>query len=174
MPECNRARLPPAGFLSGHAGKFEDETLTKRTMNKLQQFIHSVPLGFLKSEDIAPLIAIDRLCYVLVRCGGCRFTCAAQDVEHLIKCVSAGGDYVRDVSFPVGAMERAASYVPEPFRSEHPCPMPIQPAKFAQAEGAMPFPRRTPSQSHAAFFNENDCGGVFDGHGVTSDADPGL
>lgn len=23
-------------------------------------------------------------------------------------------------------------------------------------------------------FNENDCGGVFDGHGVISDADPGL
>lgn len=138
-------------------------------MNKLQQFIQRInneTCGFLRDTDMPELIALDRLCQVLVRCGGCRFLCAAQDVEHLIKCVEAGGDYVRDVSFPVGAMERAASYVPEQFRSEHPCQVhPAQPIKVIL---------RTPTQSHAIWFNENDCGGAFDGNTVSSDADPGL
>ena len=34
--------------------------------------------------------------------------------------------------------------------------------------------RYTPAPTYALPFNENDCGGVFDGHGVVSDADPGL
>lgn len=79
-------------------------------MNKLQSFIQSKPCGFLTEADMPELIALDRLCPVLVRCGGCRFTCAVQDVDHLVACISAGGDYVRDVSFPVGSLERAASW----------------------------------------------------------------
>src|SRR5881392_2872760 len=82
-------------------------------MNKLQEFIDSKPMGFLSEADIPKLIALDRLCPVLVRCGGCRFTCGAQDVQHLMRCVEAGGDYVRDVSFPVGSVERAAKWKPE-------------------------------------------------------------
>lgn len=87
-------------------------------MNKLESFIAARPGGFLTDADIPALIALDRLCPVLVRCGGCRFTCAAQCVEHLVKCVEAGGDYVRDVSFPVGSYERAASWRPEPSQEE--------------------------------------------------------
>src|SRR5437764_14745167 len=82
-------------------------------MNALQQFIASKPMGFLKSTDMPALIALDRLCPVLVRCGGCRFTCAAQDLKHLIECIKAGADYVRDVSFPTGSLERAALWQPE-------------------------------------------------------------
>ncbi len=80
-------------------------------MNTLQTFIASLPGGFLHDhKQTAKLRELDRLCPVLVRCGGCRFTCAVQDVEHLIKCITAGGDYVRDVSLPVGSMERAANW----------------------------------------------------------------
>jgi len=34
--------------------------------------------------------------------------------------------------------------------------------------------RRDAVRSHPQLFNEADCGGVFDGFTVTSDADPGL
>lgn len=62
--------------------------------------------GFLTESDVALLAGhpSSRLTQVLVRCGGCRFVCAAQDVRHLIALVESGsdngrvGDYVRDVS----------------------------------------------------------------------------
>lgn len=95
-------------------------------MNALQTFIASLPGGFITSEQLPALAQLDRLCPVLVRCGGCRFTCAAQDVTHLIRCVVAGGDYVRDVSLPVGSMERAAKWMPD-------CPVVnMLPASFAE------------------------------------------
>jgi hypothetical protein len=66
--------------------------------------------GFLTKEEVAVLATTSatRLTPVLVRCGGCRFTCPAQDVAHLIALVESGQDdghaeYVRDVSFPVGS-----------------------------------------------------------------------
>ena len=58
--------------------------------------------GFFLDTDIE-LLARDpegRLTQVLVRCGGCRFVCAAQDVKHLTAAVESIGDYVRDVSIP--------------------------------------------------------------------------
>ena len=59
-------------------------------------------LGFLTDRELARLAAHSegRLTQVLVRAGCCRFTCAAQDVAHLERCLTAGGDYIRDVSFP--------------------------------------------------------------------------
>lgn len=135
--------------------------------NRIQQFIerkNAESYGFLRDTDMAELIALDRLFQVLVRCGGCRFTCAAQDVAHLVKCVEAGGDYVRDVSFPVGSMERAASWQPE-------CPVtPLSalPASFLAK-------RHTAGErARARATDEGDYGGAFDGFQVTSDADPGL
>lgn len=79
-------------------------------MNALQTFIAKLPFGFITSAQLPELIALDRLHPCLIRCGGCRVTTAAQDVEHVIRCISAGGDYVRDVSLPVGSMERAAKW----------------------------------------------------------------
>ena len=58
--------------------------------------------GFLTMSDLADIVGFDRLRKVLVRCGGCRFVAAAQDAAHLMRCIEAGGDYVRDVSLPVG------------------------------------------------------------------------
>lgn len=137
-------------------------------MNRLQQFIQSKPCGFLTDADMPALIELDRLCPVLVRCGGCRFTCGAQYLEHLIKCVEAGGDYVRDVSFPVGSLERAAdwtaarnglvSHVPRPAERAHDQAISQKPSRYTVGQG----------------FNPNDCGGVWDGSQVVSDADPGL
>ncbi len=67
-------------------------------MNTLQEFIQEHP--YVTDKVVEELVKLDRLCQLLVRCGGCRFMCAAQDVQHLVRCIEAGGDYVRDVSFP--------------------------------------------------------------------------
>lgn len=63
-------------------------------------------MSFLTAEEVVLVAACEetRLFQLLVRCGGCRFVCAAQDVAHLIRCVEAGGDYVRDVSVPASAI----------------------------------------------------------------------
>ena len=54
--------------------------------------------GFLGKEDIPKVVAENRLEPCLVRCGGGRFTCPAQDVQHFVDIITAeGSDYVRDV-----------------------------------------------------------------------------
>lgn len=62
-------------------------------------------MGFLTESDVADFARHEatRLVSVVVRCGGCRFTCAMQDVRHLIALVESGHDddyteYVRDVA----------------------------------------------------------------------------
>lgn len=124
------------------------------------------------SRDLVRLVELDRLCPVLIRCGGCRFTCAAQDAAHLMACVKAGGDYVRDVSFPVGSDKRAAAWV-------HPhCP--VTSLSLVSEEFTKPLPalRRVEIRpirlSDTMPFDESECGGAFDGTQVTSDADSGL
>lgn len=141
-------------------------------MNKLQQFIKSEDpqCGFLRDTDIAELVKLDRLCQVLVRCGGCRFTCSAQDVEHLEQCIKAGGDYIRDVSFPVGAFERAASWQPDCIVT----PLSTLPASFINERPAKQPARSWSINRGTPYFNEADCGGAFDGNQVISDADSGL
>lgn len=69
---------------------------------------------FIKKDEVAALIAIDRLLPVLVRCGNGRFTCPIQDLNHFIGIIEAhynaatfipgrsGSDYVRDVSIATG------------------------------------------------------------------------
>ena len=55
--------------------------------------------GFLCSKhDLTWLASIDRFAPVLVRCGGGRFTVAAQDAEHFLEMINESSDYVRDVS----------------------------------------------------------------------------
>lgn len=65
-----------------------------------RQHLLNTTMGFLTSfEDQKKLIAEDRLQPVLVRCGGGRFSCPVQDVEHFANIISEeGSDYVRDVS----------------------------------------------------------------------------
>lgn len=56
-----------------------------------------IEFGFLTDAEVARLAAGEdtRLTQVLVRCGGCRFVAAAQDVARIIAALEAAGDYVR-------------------------------------------------------------------------------
>ena len=66
--------------------------------------------GFFTSERDLEVLARDndtRLTQVLVRCGGGRFRCPAQDAEHFISLVVSGrhagqDEYVRDVGLTAG------------------------------------------------------------------------
>lgn len=64
-------------------------------------------LGFVTEAEVSLLAqhATSRLWQLLVRCGGCRFVAAAQDVAVISAAIAARGDYVRDVSFPVEAKD---------------------------------------------------------------------
>jgi hypothetical protein len=58
----------------------------------------------LTSADVPEVQKIDRMMLVLVRCGGGRFLCPIQDVQHFINIIGKEkSDYVRDVSFPSNA-----------------------------------------------------------------------
>jgi hypothetical protein len=132
-------------------------------MNAFQKFLAAHPGGFITDADVAELIALDRLCPCLVRCGGVRFTCGAQYLGPMIAMVEQSGDYVRDVSVTAQAMELAAQWVPEPGF------VPV--AKPPPATSARSAPR---SNRPDTFWDESQCGGVFDGFQVASDADSGL
>ena len=62
--------------------------------------------GFVTSDQVKSIVGLSRLFQLSVRCGNCRFLCSAQDVEHLIRCIEAGGDYVRDVSIPANSLQQ--------------------------------------------------------------------
>ena len=59
--------------------------------------------GFVSASEVELLAGhnVSRLWQLLVRCGGCRFLAAAQDVAVISAALTNAGDYVRDVSFPV-------------------------------------------------------------------------
>ena len=82
--------------------------MNTQTQQVLRQALtHS---GFFSSERDLDILAHDndtRLIKVLVRCGGGRFTCSAQDAEHFISLVVSGNhagqdEYVRDVGLTAG------------------------------------------------------------------------
>jgi hypothetical protein len=132
-------------------------------MNAFQRFLAARPGGFITDADVAELIALDRLCPCLVRCGGVRFTCGAQYLKAMIAMVEKSGDYVRDVSITAQAMEQAAQWVPEPSL------VPLVKPSLATSGRSVPRSNRQDT-----FWDESQCGGVFDGFQVTSDADSGL
>ena len=143
-------------------------------MNSFQKFISEHPAGFLKDTDVPALISLHRLCPVVVRCGGCRFVAGAQDVPHLIACIKAGGDYVRDVSITYEARQNAAAWHSEPSPEEWRKRNATADSKLAVGVAVVAAVANPPRRVCGPDFNEADCGGVFDGFGVTSDADPGL
>ena len=72
-------------------------------MHALIRRVQTENSGFLVPGDLHSLATnpVGRLTLVLVRCGGCRFLCPAQDVAHLTAIITRDGyDYVRDVSLP--------------------------------------------------------------------------
>lgn len=78
---------------------------------QLAELLVTFPFGFMTEEQAKQVEAVDRLCPVLVRCGGCRFTCGVQYLSHLIECIEKNGDYVRDVSITAQEMECARRIV---------------------------------------------------------------
>ena len=63
--------------------------------------VYTYGMGFMGKEDLTELVKLSRLEPVLVRCGSCRFTAPAQDIQHLIDIIARDKvDYVRDVSLP--------------------------------------------------------------------------
>ena len=82
-------------------------TVSHLSVDALLNRVQTDHMGFFADADIRALAghAHGRLTQVLVRGGRCRFVCAAQDVEFLEHCLTAGGDYIRDVSLPGGTRE---------------------------------------------------------------------
>ena len=116
--------------------------------------------GYFSNADLAELARLEGLRQVLVRCGNCRFTCAAQDALHFIDIIRADNrDYVRDVSLP--ASDPAHRGDLRPWTND---PPPARSAATVPDVAAHP---------HFTATAEN-FGGAFDGFTVTSDADPGL
>mgnify|MGYP001615093931 CR=1 FL=1 len=84
-----------------------------------QQFLASLPGGFLGTETLAKLVELDRLCLVLVRCGSGRFLCPAQDVQHFCAIIERNNEhshvldreFVRDWSVNAQDMEKALAAV---------------------------------------------------------------
>ena len=57
------------------------------------------PGGFIDEEMIDAIESIDRHAMLIVRCGGGRFMCSAQNVKHFVDIVNnERTDYVRDIS----------------------------------------------------------------------------
>ncbi len=116
--------------------------------------------GYFSNADLAELARLDRLRQVLVRCGSCRFICAAQDALHLIGIIRADNrDYVRDVSLPASDPAHRGDF--RPLTNDPP------PVRIVVA---VPYSAMHQNPTTAA----EDYGGAFDGFTVTSDADPGL
>jgi hypothetical protein len=128
--------------------------------------------GFLLRADIAEIASLDRLRPVLVRCGACRFTCAAQDAQHLVDIVTReNSDYVRDISllasdeaYGLRALKAKPAPAPAPAK---PDPIRTEVQYFDSILG-------TARLVGAAQWDETQCGGTWDGFNVGSDADPGL
>lgn len=67
-----------------------------KTINQMKEENY----GSITSETIKDLVELDPNYMVLIRCGSCRLTCKAMDVEHLVEIIDeSSNDYVRDVSF---------------------------------------------------------------------------
>lgn len=55
--------------------------------------------GFFGAHQLREIVAENRLAPCLIRCGGGRLTCPAQDVQHWITIIERdGSDYIRDIS----------------------------------------------------------------------------
>lgn len=85
---------------------------------------------------------------------------------HFIQIIEAeGSDYIRDVSLlSSDDANRGVFRLHTVEGSYQPLPKPSKPNKNRSG-----FP-----DSSVRNFREEDCGGAFDGFGVSSDADPGL
>jgi hypothetical protein len=75
-------------------------------LTALRAFFENRPGGFVTKADLPELIRINRFCELIVRCGGRRFICSAQDCSLMVDAIESAGDYVRDVSATCRQLER--------------------------------------------------------------------
>lgn len=124
-------------------------------MQTTDQFIASLPAGFLNEAQLIELVTRERLCLVLARFHQGRLIAPAQDMAAIIASLEKDGWILRDVSIQSDRLDlaRRKALIPAPV------PIPVQ---------------KRVTVSDSVIFNEADCGGAFDGRQVTSDADPGL
>lgn len=67
-------------------------------MSYIQKLLNE-KCGYVTDKDLPEVIKENRLQQVLVRCGGGRFICPAQDLQHFIAIIEREkSDYIRDVS----------------------------------------------------------------------------
>jgi hypothetical protein len=76
----------------------EISVMTKNGEMKLSSYLRKYNYGFIRKDYIPFLVSENRFMQCLIRCGGCRLTCAVQDVQHIVETIENGNDYVRDVS----------------------------------------------------------------------------
>ena len=134
----------------------------------LASLILASPCGFVTETDLPAIIEADRLCWLLVRCGGCRFSCPAQDLTRLMDYVSKGEDYVRDVSFPAHTIEEAWAFI----TANHPLPERAKPRLQAAVAKL-----KTSAALRARDFQEGRnwiCTNNFDGSTCGTDAEGNL
>lgn len=143
----------------------------------LASIVLASPGGFIRDTELSAIIEADRLCWLLVRCGGCRFSCPAQDISRLLWCIGKGGDYVRDISFPAQLIAEANAFMLE-HRALAETP-PCQPSKevpvssFKLPSGKL----KTAAALRAQDYQEGCdwiCTGNFDGTICGSDAEGNL
>jgi hypothetical protein len=143
----------------------------------LANFILSKPFGFIQDGDVAEIIKLDRLCWLLVRCGAQhgRFSAPAQNIEQMVATIEAAGDWVRDISFPSQCIEEARAFV---------AALPVAPAfpehtRLRLQAAVTKLRERKPCHSMDDARQPEEgadwiCTGNFDGTTCGSDADPGL
>lgn len=141
--------------------------------------ILSKPYGFITLDDLPDIIAHDRLCWLLVRCGAQhgRFSAPAQNVAQLITTIEAAGDWVRDVSFPISVLEEARANrtaqlqpQPEPVMPEH-----ARARLHAHVAAKLRTPRHSMDDVSQPIEGQDwICTGNFEGSSCGTDADSGL
>ena len=151
-------------------------------MNRaLATFILARQCGFIREADMPKLIELDRLCWLLVRCGAQhgRFSAPAQNIPQLIATIEAAGDWVRDVSFPTFVIDEARAWL-----AAHPEDRPANQklvtawaiskrAHLAREHNIDRYPNQEPPPRNIEG-EDWICTGNFDGSTCGSDADSGL
>ena len=136
----------------------------------LASIILASPGGFVRDSELPAIIRADRLCWLLVRCVGCRFSCPAQDISRLLWCIGKGGELVRDVSFPAHTIDEARAFIAAQQLE--------RPAHQPASSWSLNRPKlKTAAALRAQDYQEGRdwiCTGTFDGHTCGTDADPGL
>ena len=121
--------------------------------------------GFVRDVDLPAVIAEDRFCPLIVRCGSGRFTVPAQDCAHFVAIVEKeGSDYIRDISILAG-------YTPPPARDISRVSVSVA-ILAADADAAHVKRSREAARPYSG--DGSEFGGVWDGHGIVSDALPGF